>query len=353
MDAVTGPLEQRDRIVGGMFGLEAPASTAGPEPEFLRQPHELFVNARSAFASLLERVAPPAVWLPSYLCSAVVDSVRKSSVPARFYPVNRQLRVAPEDWIGRVQPGEVVLFIDYFGIPSDPDLFAIARSRGAIVVEDACQSLLSTATPGADFRLFSPRKFLGVPDGGVLFIGKNFGGGRTHLAPPPAEWWQKSLSAASCRAKFDREGGDRDWFDAFQSVEENAPIGAYSMSDVSRDLLFSGIDYVSIGQRRRENLEVLAAHLGSLSVFPRLEEKSVPLGFPIRVRNRDEVLDRCFAAGIYPPIHWPIAGIVPEEFRESHLLSSEILTLPCDQRYNAEDMLYVADVVARVADSLR
>ena len=37
-------------------------------------------------------------------------------------------------------------------------------------------------------------------------------------------------------------------------------------------------------------------------------------------------------------MHWRIEGIVPEDIKESHLLSRRILTLICDQRYTMCDM---------------
>ncbi len=41
---------------------------------------------------------------------------------------------------------------------------------------------------------------------------------------------------------------------------------------------------------------------------------------------------------IYPAVHWPIADVVPPEFETSHRLAGEIMTLPCDQRYDRSDM---------------
>lgn len=48
--------------------------------------------------------------------------------------------------------------------------------------------------------------------------------------------------------------------------------------------------------------------------------------------------NKLFSHEIYPPIHWAIDGVVPYEFKGSHELSSKIMTLPCDARYDIEDM---------------
>jgi len=56
-----------------------------------------------------------------------------------------------------------------------------------------------------------------------------------------------------------------------------------------------------------------------------------------------------FDDNIYPPIHWNIDNIVPDEFEESHVLSHHIMTLPCDQRYGKNDMKRMAEIVLKYA----
>jgi hypothetical protein len=74
----------------------------------------------------------------------------------------------------------------------------------------------------------------------------------------------------------------------------------------------------------------------------------VPLGFPVRLRNRDTVRQGMFKHDIYPPVHWPIKGKVPVEFRASHRLARQVMTIPCDQRYSVEEMKRVAGVLRRL-----
>ena len=87
--------------------------------------------------------------------------------------------------------------------------------------------------------------------------------------------------------------------------------------------------------------------LGKLALRPQLSADVVPLGFPVRLGNRDVVREALQDVRIYPPVHWPLQGVVPESFKASHVLSSEILTLPCDQRYGADEMEQMADVVLK------
>jgi len=104
-------------------------------------------------------------------------------------------------------------------------------------------------------------------------------------------------------------------------------------------------DYSTIAQRRIDNYKFLARLLADIALFPNLSANTVPLGFPIRVKNRDRLRQVLFGHQIYPPVHWPIQGIVPQEFRDSLKLADEIMTLSCDQRYNRQDMKRMASII--------
>jgi dTDP-4-amino-4,6-dideoxygalactose transaminase len=161
----------------------------------------------------------------------------------------------------------------------------------------------------------------------------------------------EALRASILRREFDLYGGARGWFDLFQKSEAEAPCGAFAMSEFSRTLLLNCFDYSEIGERRRENYRVLNDALRRFAVFPDLPAGVVPLGFPIRARDRDRLRHALFDRGIYPPIHWPIEGVVPPEFESSHRLAARILTLPCDQRYDGSDMERMARVVLEASGS--
>jgi hypothetical protein len=253
-------------------------------------------------------------------------------------------------WLSEVQAGDVVLFIDYFGFPAPRDLLARASRRGACVVEDACQALLTeNVGQNADFVLFSPRKFLGVADGGILSPRGERRIPSIDWKTVPNAWWRTSMGAATGRAAFDRGGSDRGWHEQFQRAEATAPIGPFPKSALSRAALANHFDYREIAARRRENYAYLAAKLPGFALFSDLEEEVVPLGFPALFENRDQVRSALFADEIFPPIHWPIDAVVPREFRASHRLAGKILTLPCDQRYGLATMERMADVVKGVA----
>lgn len=246
-----------------------------------------------------------------------------------------------------MRPGDLVILIAYFGFPCDEAVCAQVKQQGAWVLADASQALLSTKIgQSADFVLYSPRKFLGVPDGGILQINHPAGWPDLSLQAPPADWWLKTFTAAILRRDFDGapprfpagQGGKRQWLRLYQEAEREAPTGPYAMTELSRSLLLHYFDYPAIAAQRIANYRFLSTHLSEIALYPQLAPGVVPLGFPIRLRDQDRVRQLLFARAIYPPVHWPLAGWVPSEFTDSHRLSTEIMTLPCDQRYALADM---------------
>lgn len=295
-------------------------------------------NASSAFWLLARALQPRKAWLPSFLCRSLVRAFLEAGVQVEFFPVDERLHVADDHWLELVVEGDLVVRINYFGFRNSDPVFAAAKARGAWLVDDAAQALLTSGIGcDSDFMVYSPRKFVGVPDGGVLAARKPFEPCEA-LRPAPAEWWLEAFSSVLLRREHDRSGTSGDWFRQFQHSEATAPIGPFSMSTLSESLLNHSFDFAAIAERRRRNYLYLSKQLAKVAFFPELPDGVVPLGFPVRLHNRDEVRGHLFRSKIFPPVHWPVDGVVQEAFAGSHKLAREIMTLPCDQRYTSEDM---------------
>ena len=335
------------KIIGGMFGMDLSEACKEQTPSFLTGRTLFLVNARSGIRLLVLLLRPRQVWLPSYLCKTMISAIDTTCSVIRFYPVNSALTVSSLEWLNETKKNDLVVFIDYFGFPSSPECMLAAKSQGCLVLEDACQALLSEQVGAySDFALYSPRKFLGVPDGGVLKVNCDLDLSEVSLMVPPARWWLDVLRCTILRTEFDRHGGDRSWFHLYRKSDSEAPVGSFRMSELSKMLLETAFDYCNISDVRRRNYSYLLGTLEKVALMPQLPADVVPLGFPIRLKARDIVRQHLFESEIYPPVHWDIKGIVPERFSESHQLAREIMTIPCDQRYDLEDMRRVAEAVA-------
>jgi hypothetical protein len=280
----------------------------------------------------------------------MVASLGARRADVRFFGVSDRLTIPALDWTDEVREGDVVVFIDYLGFPTDPAAVARVKKRGAWVIEDAAQALLSEfAGTLGDFVLYSPRKWLGVPDGGILRINCDIELPGANPEGPPDAWWLDSLRASLLRREFDLNGGEREWFELFRKCDAGGPTKPCSMSQLTEVLLRHCFDYAAIAHARIENYHHLRGALTKIALFPELPAGVVPLGFPVRAGNRDRLRQALFEQKIYPPVHWPLEGIVPGGFAESHQLAAEIMTIPCDQRYDPTQMSQITDVIKRLA----
>ena len=330
------------RVVGGVFALETDGPPRG-EPAWLSESSLLLANARGGFRLLLRHLQPSQAWLPAFLCDSMWEAIDETGARARLYPVDERLETPDRDWLAELSPGDVVVLVDYFGYVRDDGLAAACRERGAIVVEDACHALLTDGAGSlGDYVLWSPRKFAGLPDGGVLQAVR---APLPEVSVPAADqrWWALALEATRRRAAFDA-GGPRDFLPVHQQAELGHPIEPVSMSPLARSLAAT-IDWGAIAARRRANHDVLAAKLARHALMPPPPPGTVPSGFTVRVNNRDEVRAALFEADIFPSLLWPSAGWIPVEFAASHALSAQVMTLHCDQRYDAADMIRTSEIV--------
>jgi dTDP-4-amino-4,6-dideoxygalactose transaminase len=325
-----------EELIGGLFALADPSSR-GTSPPFASDKAISFINARSAMAFALRELGCRRAWLPSYICGALADVAPE----IRYYALDRQLRLA--DDFTKLEPGDAVIIVHHFGFRADPTIAVAARARGARIVEDAAQAAFLMRND-SDCIVYSPRKWVGVPDGGVLLW--NDVRPVPALEPPPQTWWLNAFEASLRRRDFDRGSNDRAWFSRFQESEMISPQGDFRMSDIATALLARAFDWDAIRHRRCANYAALLDRLGDLALLPILGDV-VPLGFPIRVGNRPALVERLHARNIFPPVHWPLPH-VPTTFAQSHALSAELLTLPCDQRYDEDDMQRMADLLATV-----
>lgn len=339
-----------NKIIGGMFGLESANVKERKPLPFLMEDSLYLINARSCILLIIESLSPERIWLPSYLCGDILQSIKDPN-QINYYGVDPDLLIKEHSWIDNLSEKDLVLVINYFGFKPDQVVLQAIKDKKAWILEDACQSLL-TAGLGqySDFVIFSPRKFIGVPDGGILGMRSDQMIVVDQLSDPPEEWWSRSLEASLSRRDFDAYGGSRDWFKVFQEVEKESPVGAYKMSDLSGKILRSGIDYGDVAAIRRRNYLFLLDSIGEFALYKNLPKDVIPLGFPICLSNRDQVKEIFYKQDIFPPIHWNIKGIVPPMFKDSHRLSSMILTLICDQRYDLNQMQRMVDVIRTYAE---
>lgn len=327
--------------IGGFLGIDLPPGHAGS----LRRQWRLggveraFTNARSALKALLDAIPGGVVWLPAYLCpefGSVVPVPRR-----RFYPLDHAFSPDAAFLEHAVAANDIVLGVDYFGRPPQAAFLDYVAARpGAWFIEDCAQALDTGRAPWGDWQLYSPRKLVGVPDGGILVACSGRAAGVSTAASVGGPFADAVELARSHWSRFEDAGeaSNTAWYALHQAKERGLGVSSRRISRLTWELL-DVLDAASIGAARRRNFAVLAAALSAHAALDELSPSFAPLGFPVRVPIglRDQVRTLLHRDRLFPAVHWETL-LAPPEFAREHAWAATLLTLPCDHRYSAAQM---------------
>ena len=307
--------------IGGYFGLDLPDhGDAFPNAIKLQ-------SARAALRAVIESSRSTRALLPGYLCESAIQAVVAAGARVETYALDDSLYPAN---LPRVGEGRVLVYVNYFGLcGANVERLMQEVPRDKLVIDNA-QALLARPTDSLA-TIYSPRKFIGVPDGGLLMTS------RLEVSMPRRE---DALSIGRMRHLLERMAGGAQegyvhYVEAEESLRDSTPL---LMSRLTKRLLAS-IDMSAVRERRRANFVALASILDDLNTSKwKLEPDSVPLCYPLVTnfevdRIRKELAER----RIYLPTYWPEFKPERGDGIEARL-QKRCLPVPCDQRYSVEEM---------------
>jgi hypothetical protein len=324
-----------DGAIGGYFGLE---SVVGSGLSWIDDTIG-YQSARSALAAILEVIRPENVWVPNYICGAVNDTLKSVAKNVQRYSLTDALGV-PDSL--RLGPADLLICVDYFGMNADAVNRAIDRLGVERTLVDASQSLFFRHRAGST-TIYSPRKFFGVPDGGLLQASRR--------PPVPHEAIEAESMMRSQHLLYRFAGlidaGYKKFREAEASLSGCAPV---AMSRLTGALL-SSIDVNAAAERRVGNYLHLSTLLRAAGLeVPRLSFDAVPLCCPVRCNNAHYVRNELAARRIYTPTYWSDA-IIPDDDLIALRLRDKTVYLPCDQRYEEHDLFRVANSIIEITEA--
>ncbi len=292
----------------------------------LKNRHSLSVSTgRSALSLALDSLPQEDItgkaWLPAICCSSVAAPFLARGYTLLFYGDPGR------DGLPPLARGDVFLYIHFCGFPSraaEKLLSDLPGNRYPFVVED-CVSALFTANVGefGDFVLYSFRKFLAVPDGGLLLSRSPL---KTALEPAREPFIAaKTLGSLLNSPELLRRG--EDLLDTDHAPREPSDLGRY---------ILDRLPWEHIPGARRKNYAILASLIpGALP----LDEDTVPLGLPLFLpKGKAELERRLRGAGFDPPFSWDAPPGDPKKEAE------RVVVLPCDERMEEEDLEKMAEL---------
>ena len=326
------------RAIGGVFAAAvegAPAAASVWAAWTAGWPHvAAYRTARCALTALLAERRPGRLLLPDYVCGAIWRD------GAISYRVGPDLQPDVDQLAARLRPGDAVVGVDYFGRSAGPVFAALAASRLDVLwIEDRAQALAPGAPAWGEVVIYSPRKLLGVADGGVMVS-------RSPLPQPAAGADDDSLWAPEDARAADPDGADpQSWYPLFQRREAAFTVDGSPMSGRTMAALRVA-EIAPIIAARRANWRTLTGRLGEQALWPTLDPAFTPLAFPILVADAAETVRALAEHRLWCPRHW--SDLPGDPGPAASALSARLISLPCDQRYGEADMLRLADAVERL-----
>ena len=319
----------RQKAIGGYFSLELPYNNNG---EYHRNAIRLN-SGRYCLEYVLRVKKYKKVYLPYYMCDAVLQPINKLGLDYQFYHIDRYFHISETLHPKR---DEVILYCNYFGLMDEYVKIVTDRYAPNIIIDNT-QAFFSRPLPEID-TFYTCRKFFGVADGAYLYTDKEAD-------------FDIPQDYSSSRMLFLLDRLDKSAEEAFCDYHKNEDFLDHDtikrMSKVTQTIM-SSIDYRDIAGRRLYNFDYLNDKFGlSNGLEIHLEKGSIPMIYPYFVKDenlRKKLIDH----KIYIPSYWPNVSSWCNSIDIETYFSYLLLPLPVDQRYGIEDMDTIHSVITEV-----
>ncbi len=290
--------------------------------------------------------------MPSFVCFSVVDAV-SAYKHIDFYHLNHNLTIDIETLNSiDFKQNDVLYILRYFAVSNSKQfwerLYEIKKEKQLTVIEDISLEAFSPInTDIVDFVICSSRKWLPIPDGGIL-ASKNVIDCSNALGS--SDYTLYYFAAQLMKGEYNKNKAlNKQRFlnysnKAIKDLFEDNEIR--KMSDISLALI-NTMDFEQIKSKRIENYDALYNLLKNIKeiTVPGIRRGDVtPLGMFILTEKRDELFKHLIQNGVYCNIHWRTYDVIAQN-ENSKFLSEHCITIPCDQRYNKEHIQYITKVV--------
>jgi hypothetical protein len=314
---------QSVKTLGGYMGLQI--SEGKPYyPDLIK-----LNTARNSLEYILITRGYTTIYLPYFTCEVLLEPIRRLQVKYHFYKIDENMDPILDF---KVDDKSCMLYTNYFGIKTET-VKKLSKTQKNLIIDNA-QAFYAKPTAGID-TFYSCRKFFGVPDGAYLYT---TGTERLTLQTDSSVDRVSHLIKA---VDLNIEAGYADYVRNNDVLIDNE---IKAMSQFTQKLLDS-VDYAGCATKRKENFRFLHEQLGDINEFKmQFAAEDTPMVYPLLVSQAD-LKSKLIARKIFVPTYWPNVydWTLPDSLE--YRLTQNIVSLPIDQRYNTEDMNYMADIV--------
>lgn len=284
--------------------------------------------ARNALAYLLEARNIKKLYIPKFLCDSVFKVCQKVGTAVKLYSIDTDF--LPKDIV--LEADEWLYIVNFYGQLQNGQILELKEKYDRIIVDNV-QAYFQMPVPGID-TIYTCRKFFGVADGAFLYTDAVY---KEEL--PLDESFERMHYLLG---RFERSASEfYGEYVANNDMFEEEPVKYMSLLT---DNLLRAIEYREVSKRRTENFTILHEAFSERNLL----KLRIPEGafmYPLYVKNGYSIRKELQQKKIYIPTLWPDVFEWCEETEYEYGLAKNTLPLPCDQRYDADDMKYIIDSI--------
>lgn len=320
MEAIGGYFELADLVEVGKF------------------PHNdgvLLNTGRNALEYILRSIGEvKCVYLPYYTCEVVLEPLKKLNIPYTYYHINSFFEIADEL---NPQVGEYIIANNYYGI-KDAYIQKLAEKYGDQLIVDCAQALFAKPLSGIK-AFYSMRKYVGVADGGVAYLG-NLPDDLVEVED--MENTDDHDSHLFKRKQFGAEAG----FSDYQANEKKLDDQPIRLMSFQTKWLLDHIDYDNVVARRRENYQYLHEALVGKNTLtlPDMGSFACPMVYPFKSETNRKLRKELIENKVFVAKYWPNVE-EQEGFEKESDMALNVIPIPCDQRYGKDEMSRIIELI--------
>lgn len=315
-------------------------------------------SGRDALKVVAREFKPTTVLMPALACNSMILPFEMYGHEVKYYKLNKDYSTNQESLYSFI-PNEdkTVLFfyMDYFGNKAieDTELEKLRTSHPRLVfIEDRTHNLLveSRYTFKPDFTVASLRKWIDIPDGGLMWTDRKL---KEKKYSEDLSFSEVRLRAQCMRNEFLRFGDKSiktEYRKIFSTVTDM--IDKEKLPGLMSQYAYERACHANlkeVNEARKRNAQVL---IYELKGFTFVQDKT-GLGdvyVAVLIENRDEVQRKLASMGIFCTVIWPLNDEQRTACEVARYTEEHMLTIYCDQRHSIEDIKYIASSIRRVCN---
>ena len=314
--------------IGGYFELELSSRKKEKYPDAIK-----YQSARAAFSSVVENFSASTFWMPYYICNSMLYPLQKKNIKVKFYSIDIDLM--PKENI-ELKKDDIILYVNYFGICKKNQLEFIKKFKKNQIIFDHSHSFYQKPSDVLA-TLYSPRKFFGLPDGGLLLTS-------LPIQPPEEEDFEsiKRMQHLLIRLGFNAEKGYQDYIKSENSLSNPSPM---KMSKITNNI-YKSINFEAARRKRNKNFHLIHSFLkNSNELVINSNYINGPLAYPYLKKNNEEIRKKLLKNKIFTPTYWNDCLERVKKIDVEFYLTRNLIPIPCDQRISKKDIETILDVI--------